>query len=496
MTRATLFPACAALALLLGAGTAEAQQTCTIQDQPQPRYVRRLMSPTGGQMTFISGRFRIACTGGILVSADSAHNNQGTGELRLVGDVFYQDSARTMNSERATYLRDQGRLLANTDVVLHDLESPTEVRGQALEYERELPTRPRSRLVVTGRPRAYLYDEGTPPLPAGLQPSPLLRIVNGDTVPAALQVDADRLELVGDERMIANVRVQMVREDVRAFGDVADYDRAAGSLDLRGSARVEGDAYDLFGDHIVAGLDARQLDHVLAEGSAALVGEDIEVYGSVIRAFLTEGKVERLVAVATPGAAVGRPGRDSRAPAGAFAGVDTDGKARAYSRDFALSADSIEAVAPEQQLRTVVAVGGAYSERQVDSLGVDLPRLIDRDWLRGDTITGRFATRQDTGAAAPDSAKTVLEHMTAIGGAEPARSLYRMEANDARADEPAVNYMIAKRIDISFDQGDLKTVDAEGPVRGIYLEPKPAATPASTPPAEEAAPAAPPGEAR
>lgn|GEM_PF-497936 len=476
--------ALAAAAAVLPADAAAQARTCVIQPEPEPREVRQIAGPGGRPMRFISGPFRVICGGDVTIAGDSAMTT-GTGELRIIGNVFYEDSTQTLTSDFANYFADAGRLFARGNVIVRDRATPSVVSGAELEYERVTPERPETRVVVRGRPRAFLYEEGTPPLPEGLEPSPRQRVLGGDTIPGALQIDADRLELMGESRMLAQGRVQMVQEDMRAFGDAVDYDRGAGDLHLIGNARVEGEGYELFGDRVDAGLAADQLESVVATGQAALLAEEIEVYGSTIRAFLSEGEVERLVAVAPPALPAGAP---------------TAQRARAFAEEFTMLADSIEAIAPGQVVERVVAVGDAYAERRVDSLAVGAPELIARDWVRGDTIVGTFvqarAPRRAEAEAqaevqASDSVETQLEQLIAVAGEEPARSLYRMASEDPDVERPAVNFLVAQRITLDFEEGEVGEVAAVGPIRGVHLEPGTAegTPPASVLPAADGEPA-------
>lgn len=443
------------LTLAVAAAPAAAQRTaCVIANIAESGYARNLAGPGGTSILYVSGPVEIHCGAGTIVRADSAHS---TGpELRLIRNVFYQDSTQIMTSDIATYFRDQGRLIARGNVVVRDRSGPSVVRGTELQYDKVMPGRPQASIVVRGRPRAYFYESGTPPLPEGMVPSPGMRIVGGDTIPAGLQVDGDRLEIQGETRMLAHGRVQMIRENLRAFGDAADYDRGAGRLELTGSARLEGEGYELFGDRIVATMPDEQLERVQSEGNALLLGQDLQVRAPVIDIALAEGEVERMIAV-------------SRAE-GVFASAVAD--------DFSLVADSIQADAPGSLLERITAVGSAYGARAVDSAAADLPELIRTDWLRGDTIVGTFTRLEatpaaegavtETGAAAADTARTVLETLVASGNA---RSLYRMESTDEAATRPAVNYMVASRIALQFREGEVAHVDADGPVEGVHLEP-------------------------
>lgn len=409
-------------------------------------YARNLAGPGGTQILFISGPLEVHCGTDVIVRADSAHN---TGrELRLIRNVFYQDSVQTLTSETATYERDIGRVTARGNVVVRDRKGPSVIRGAELQYDRVTPTRPEANIIMRGRPRAYLYEEGTAPLPDGMEPSPGMRIIAGDTIPSALQVDADRLEIQGEGRMLASGRVQMIRENIRAFADQADFDRDGGQLELTGSARVEGEGYELFGDYIVATLAERALERVRSERNAQLLGADIDVRAPVIDIALSQGEVERMIAV-------------SHQP-----GV----QANAVAQDFTLIADSIQVDAPGSVLDRLTAVGNAFGERAADSASANLPEIIRKDWMRGDTIVGTFIQLAVDTAAASDTVETALNTLTATGSA---RSIYRMEPASDDADRQAVNYITASRIALRFENGEVVSVETIGPVEGIHLEPEP-----------------------
>lgn len=446
----TMAPLFSLVFVALAAVPAQGQRTaCVIADIAETGYARNLAGPGGTSILYVRGPVEIHCGAGTIVRADSAHSLGG--ELRLLRNVFYQDSTQVMTSMMATYYRDEGRLIARGDVVIRDRLGPSVVRGSELRYEKVMPNRPEALMVMLGRPRAYFYEAGTPPLPPGMEPSPGMRIVGGDTIPAALQVDANRLEMRGESRMLAEGSVQMIRESLRAFGAAADYDRAVGRLDLTGNARMEGEGYELFGDRITAAMPNEQLERVLTVGNGLLIGADLQVRAPSIDIRLVEGEVEQMFAVSRQDGVL----------------------AIAVARDFTLVGDSIQADAPGSVIRRISSVGNAFGERAADSASASLPEVIRTDWLRGDTIVGTFirigageAGAED--AAASDTARSALETLTATGSA---RSLYRMASTDSGADRPAVNYLTATRIGLTFVDGQVDNVDADGPVEGIHLEP-------------------------
>src|SRR5690606_7042683 len=128
---------------------------------------------------------------------------------------------------------------------------------------------------------------------------------------------------------------------------------------------------------------------------ARLDSEEIDIEGPSIRTFFEAGTVNRLVAK-------GRGGETGAAIEQAYA----------FSEQFNLNADSIDALLPGQRIEEVVAVGNAYGERlaEDDSTRIQITpvtaadsavaRLLAHDWVRGDTIRAFFTD------AAPDSAGT------------------------------------------------------------------------------------------
>jgi len=164
----------------------------------------------------------------------------------------------------------------------------------------------------------------------------------------------------------------------------------------------------------------------------------------------------------------------------------------AIARELRLVADSIDALAPGQELRQLVAVGDAFAQRQLDSLSTGLPELVATDWVSGDTVHAYFAAagpRPDSGAAVAalppdsgaarhgadgasrDSAEIVLERLVVVGPGGRAQALYRVSREGDEAGRPAINYTVADRIILILSEGEIKEAEATGEVRGRYLEP-------------------------
>lgn len=400
---------------------------------------------TPSQVDFLGGGVTLRCDGGTTIRSDSAVNTSINNRLEFIGRVRYADTLRTLRSDYLQYLGQQRLIIANNNVVLTDLRNGSRLEGPFLSYYLATETRPEEILQMPqGRPRATLVR-------ASAQDS-----ARSDTT----IVDANTIEIIGENRFTGRGNVEIKRGDVEASGGQVVFQEQSNVLTLTQGARVETEQYTMLGDTIIArgddaGGDFSEIDSRLG---AQLRSEDLDVTGLGIRVFLADGQVDRL-------SAVGDTARVTRATA--------------LSPDFRLEADSIEAVAPAQVLETVRAFGGALGVRVTpDSLiAPDTPEMIRDDWVRGDTIIALFTdapppeTPADT--AAPER---VLERLDAMGGASGlASSLYKMLEEDAEAGSYAVNYMVARHITVLLAAGEVTTVEAEDEVHGVYLRPPGAA---------------------
>jgi lipopolysaccharide export system protein LptA len=421
---------------------------------------------------FISGPAEFACTDSTVVRADSAVLTRET-SLELIGRVFYADATRTLEADRAVYYMEAARLVARDNVVLTDLrQHGSVVRGPRLTYERAGPERPEARTIVTGRPHATLYPRG-----AG-EGAP------GDTAAQPFEVDADWMEIRGEGRFSAEGAVDIVRGETRSGAHTATFDPEGDLLLLTGEAWIRQEDLRLEGQSIEVRLESEQLREVTARRDAHLEGRDLNVDATTVRLEFAEGALQRLIAVvpspADPSAVDTTPASADRP------------RAVAIARELRLVADSIDALAPGQELRQLVAVGDAFAQRQLDSLSTGLPELVATDWVSGDTVHAYFAAagpRPDSGAAVAalppdsgaarhgadgasrDSAEIVLERLVVVGPGGRAQALYRVSREGDEAGRPAINYTVADRIILILSEGEIKEAEATGEVRGRYLEP-------------------------
>ncbi|HEV2129557.1 MAG TPA: hypothetical protein VGR27_00555 [Longimicrobiaceae bacterium] len=472
----------ALLLSLLAAGALVAPKPVDAQVQPRDcnliESVRYEETVQGGvPMITITGPFLFRCADGTELRANFGTLDQATRELFLNGNVFYRDPERQMTSQQARYSSAIRRLHATGDVVFTDVVGGSVLRGPELEYYRVMPGRPLAQVIATSRPHVTLQPRS-----------------QRDTGGEPLEVDADRVTIVGEDQFSAVGRVVITRSDIDANANEARYDSARELLELRGSAQVRGEQFDLTGDRIDAILPEGGLQHVLARRNAALQGEDLRVQAPELQLFFARDSLERMVA------------------RGEAEGVEP-GRATAISRTFRLDADSLDALLPGQRLERVIAVGSARGEaRDTTEAGLPVPEppaeaasgvITDRDWILGDTIIGFFSavdtvTPPPNAAGEQRQAEVQLDRILAQGSA---RSLYRIRRNDAPPDAaPALNYLAGDHIELTLTEGELEVANVTGLRRGLYLDPAPPAPaeeagegdPSAAPPAAEPAPPTPP----
>jgi hypothetical protein len=412
------------------------------------------------------------CPGGLVLRANFATLSQDDGTLTLTGRVFFRDSVSQLDADFARYDSRDRHLQAQGNVVLRDLATGSTIQGPWLDYFRESPTRPEPRIeVYSGRPRTTLVRAGA-----------------DGAAPDTTVIDSDALTIFGSTRYNARGNVDLQRGDLRGLGQEMTYQEDLGVLRLQREASLITEEYSLTGDDLQAELTGDTIRLVTARGDARLDAEEMQVEAALVRIEFEAGEVHRLIASTLPAEEGG-----------------SVVQARALSPDFLLVADSIDALAPGQQIERLIAVGRAYSERLTppvadaggDTLAVDAPLSAApstdaaadvRDWMRGDTIRAYFSAAPaaeagaDTAVAAADMAavptrgERVLEQVVAVGTQEtPASTLYRVPDERDPAAPAGLAYLVAHEIRVTLVGGEVRQVDADGEIRGLYLQPEGAA---------------------
>jgi lipopolysaccharide export system protein LptA len=500
-------------AALAAPSPAVAQDQCDPVDLPNVEEVYTRV----GSVVYVQGPFLVRCTNGAELRANQGTVYEDRGEIFLSGNVSYRDPDRSMDAAQAVYTRPTRRLYATGDVVFTNRIEGTTIRGPAVEYFAEGPDRPEAQVIATGRPHLILQPkEGR----------------GGDP----LEIDADRLTIVGERDLTAIGSVVIRRPDLEATAGEARYNGDLESLELRQDAVMRGKENTLRGQFIRAQMENDELKEVHARDQAMLESEELTVTAADLQLFFRDGGIDRTVARIGEGEGAEQP--------------------VALSPTFRLVADSIDALAPGQQLERVTAIGRARGESvdttQVgapglaaagiapaappprptapprppadddldldldDDLDLDLDddadpasggidrspgpalspaALISSDWITGDTVIAIFAARDTAGVedpvgGAPASAdandgppaengrdSVALERIIARGAA---RSLYRVESNEDRANgsdarRGGINFVSASEITVVMRDGQMDSTVVSGDAVGMYLDPDPEA---------------------
>ena len=495
-------PPRARCALLVAAGLGlavpsglRAQEGC---DLVSSQYVNVVNLPGIGRVTHIK-RPHFVCEGGVQIFADSAAAQGDRGLSDLIGHVRYLESGRELRADRARYFTTEGRLQAQGNMSIRDEERGSSIENGDLVYLLVTDFRAEEDMTITTgadgvRPRATLLPPKreppadtaaaeevdtvavpadstltgdtippSPDLPTPSEPEPPPLEEPADTTPPTpYTVIGDRIFLRGGRYFTAAGSVEIIRDSLFAFADSALYDQEGGALELEGSARVDGEAYELVGRRITMGSPGAAESEVHALRDARLVGDGFELTAAQIRVFLRDDALERLVATPL------LPGPDAD-PDVAPDSADLV-RPEAFVEQFELTADSLEILAPGEAIERVFAAGRARSESSArDSLNVDaLPDVARKDWLEGDTIIITFVA---VPGAAGASGMEVDEIRALVG----ARSLYRLPSTDSTAvagtDAPAVHYVTGTEIRIDMVAGEVFGMQVTGQTRGLHFEP-------------------------
>jgi lipopolysaccharide export system protein LptA len=428
--------------------------------------------------------------------ADSAVAYSAQSMSHLLGSVRYRDRTRELRADEARYFSQAARIQATGNVFLRDTIQGSEIVNGDLVYLRQSSFREQEQITVTTgpdgvRPRARLYMRPAPGpdtpavLPgdsaaagpdsaravadtaAGAAPARPRR-ERADTAKVPYLVVGDRLFLQGDQYFLASGSVEIERDSLRARADTAEYDQVAARMLLKGSARMEGGTYTLWGRTINMAMQGGEVSHVRAVRDGILVGEDLRLEAPLVQLFLADGAMERLVATPLP--------RDPLVPLETAEDSAAVARPVAEAEKFRLTADSLEVLAPGEVLDRIFAAGNARGDSSArDSLNVpSLPDLARTDWLEGDTIVATFSKPEPAPDVAADtlSDEYRLEALVALGSA---RSLYRLLPSDSASrpgvDAPAVHYVTGAAIRIVMAEGEVERMEVEGPTRGWHLEP-------------------------
>jgi lipopolysaccharide export system protein LptA len=427
-----------AAAVVFGLPAAQQDERCQLEAQALTSVGHFVRTAEGDVRWDVGGGVEATC-GTKWLRADSASYYEARGELYLFGNVEYRDEGRRLEAERATYYEDERWVRSEGNVRFTDADGRSTLTGPVLHYYPRTEERSVERIFAPDRPHLTFYADTS----SGPDAAPF-------------DVDADRLHIYGDSVVAGAGRVVAVRGELTANADSMDLDLGRDELWLLGEPLVRADDMVLEGDSIRILLEEGEVREIEAWPDGSARGRELKLSAPALHLYVESGEIGRVVASA------GDPDRTGA--------VDSAGRpawARSESRDYVLTADSIDIRRPGGRLEQVIAVGRARA-RTVQAV-VPGDSVLGSDWLEGDTVIGYF-TQPDTAAAGGEA------ELTRLIAAGNARALYHLReegegGQKAGTDHPAVNYVIGSVIILRLEGGNVREAQVIGPGTGLYLEP-------------------------
>ena len=398
-----------AAALVQQTDSSQEGRPCRMVIDSVGSYGRQVEAEAGVSNFFAGGGVRTHCEGtDSRLAADSVAYYGGTGRFHMLGNVRLRDATLSLDATTATYYLREERLEAHRKVVAVNLRTGSVLRGPNLTYF-----------------RAARGVRDTTEMRASSRPTIDYRAAGDTGEPWVLT--ADRVRLLGDDRLWGGGNVLIDRSTLAARADSMTMDQTAGLGVLLGRPRVEGkgaSAYTLVGRRIDLVLQDGDLRQVKAQGAGEATGDDWRLTADTIHLAVERNKLQEMVSWG-----------DSTRPR---------------------------------------AVSGRVSSRSPRDT---LARPGDLDWITGDTLVARFAQAPDTAG----TTRTELQQIIARGAA---RSLTHLYENDERTGDPAINYSRGTHIALVLKGDHVDRVTVTGRADGAHLErlpPPPDTTAAPTP---------------
>jgi hypothetical protein len=430
--------AAALIGWLVSPSDGAAQSRCVFQIDNVDRQGSVVETPQGTNY-FAGGNVRLSCRGTQISMQSDSVAAYGGNVVQFIGRVKYRDSTLTMDADRGTYHKNRERWEARGNVVTKNLSTGSTLTGPALDYMRVVQgVRDTLEMYATARPRIQYFPTDS----VGKAAEPYLIV-------------GDRVRFKGDDRIFAGGKVTVDRSDFASRSDSLRLDTGAGSDGslIGGRPILRGlgaDSFSITGNRVDLKLEGRELTYLVAKGNSRAISKEWDLVADTIALDVTRRKLEQTLAW---GASI-RPS--------------------ATSPSYAMKADSLALDTPGQKLKEVRGFGKAW-------LGGTIHQPTrERDWMRGDTVIARFASRDSAGTQ-----RAVLSRIEARQGAQS----YHIEPNTREPTRPSINYARGDAITVTMKNGPagrsgVDRVDIRGKVDGIQLEAEGEATaapPDSTP---------------
>ena len=503
MTRGRIaFPVClvvaAALTGPLGGqepdpGFGSALEQCSLRWSPLEADTRSVTNRdvTGAHVTVLSGRYLWTC-GTATMEADSAIKRDGPRQVELLGAVVYEDSIRTLQSERLLYFQLSDFIIAEENVKLVRLTDRSTLTGSRVEFLRAV-SGVDAVTTAPDRPIVMFYPTNTE------SPEPFM--IESDL---AIFAGEDEARFYGD--------AVIDRTDLNARADSAMLTRADGLGVLWGEPWIEAEGVRLEGDSIRFVSQNDELDEIHAIGDGYVTGERFEVEAELIDIDLSNRAVEQVQAHGEGPSWALSGSHELRGDSIRFAmyagQIDTAyafGSAVAVQRDSswvpppapepaladstaadstavdtaAAAADSAVAPTPADSAETGADATGVAAENDGSAEGdepaeaeepeeIELATDGSANWARGDTLVAIFERSETPVADSAFAPDPFMRQLVVDGNAS---AFYRMVRDSTMSTRPSLNYIVARRIQVDFEAGEPTGVEGEHAI-GAYLEPR------------------------
>jgi hypothetical protein len=330
-----------------------------------------------------------------------------------------------VTSDFGTYYKDNERWEAQGNVVYINQRDGSKLTGPNARYFRRIKgTRDQEEVVADQRPT--------------------LTLASKDSLNRAQEsyvVVADRIHLLGEDRMWAGGTVTIDRSDLRGRGDSLALDTGRGNSGLLlGHASIRqaaADSFALASKRIDLALAKKEIVGVTGRDSATLTSKELDLTAQAIALRLEARKVVQTLAW----------GQTQRP--------------RALSDDYEVRGDSLAIDTPAETLKELRSFRHAWVGFKPDTA------KGERDWLAGEQVVASFVDRPTA-----TGKKSALQQLRAINSAQ---SFYRVANAKTPGGRPSINYSRADRILLIMQVGDslkVERVEMSGNVDGVQLEPE------------------------
>jgi len=357
------------------AGVGSALDRCSLRWRPLEADTRSVTNRdvTGAHVTVLSGRYLWTC-GTATMEADSAIKRDGPRQVELLGGVVYEDSIRTLKSERLLYFQLSDFIIAEENVELVRLTDHSTLLGPRVEFLRAVSGID-AVTTAPGRPTVTFYPTNT-------------------ESPEPFEIESELAVFAGEDEARFYGDAVIARSDLNAQADSAMLTRADGLGVLWGEPWIEAEGIRLEGDSIRFVSQNQELEEIHAIGDGYASGERFEVAAELVDIDLANREVEQVQA-------------------------HGEGVSRALSGSHELRGDSIHFVMYAGQIDTAYAVGSAVAVQRDSSWAVPPePEAAAGDSAAADSTaadtTTPDSTAADTTAAAPDTTAAAAPDTAAV----------------------------------------------------------------------------------